>query len=279
MELIYSCKLGDLERVKQSIERGADVNFQNNDGSTALHIICDTPEKDSDLDIVKLLLDNGADVNIITQGGSSPLHWSCLYNKFEITKLLIDNGADVNNQNLDGISALQISCLRKYLNITKLLLENGADINITNMHGEDALTIARKYDFHDIIHILETYNQPIKRLRINLSKTIMFHDPITIDEQEINISKYIEQDRNNIIIVYNKNQYFFTNRTILLREKEKAFKNNLYDLKKIGFVYSYPCNIECILNNKENQFFSVVNNNYKKTSFMDIAVPSLEDNE
>ena len=36
MELNEACKTGNLERVKELIAGGADVNIQNNDGYTAL---------------------------------------------------------------------------------------------------------------------------------------------------------------------------------------------------------------------------------------------------
>jgi hypothetical protein len=61
--------LGKTEIAKFLIENGADINFQNNEGSTALHtaaFFCRT-------EIVKELLKNGADTGIVNNAGATAL--------------------------------------------------------------------------------------------------------------------------------------------------------------------------------------------------------------
>ena len=67
--LIVACLFGKTEMAKVLIEAGADLNFQNNEGSTALH----TASFFCHPEIVKMLLDKGANRTIKNKYGSTAL--------------------------------------------------------------------------------------------------------------------------------------------------------------------------------------------------------------
>jgi hypothetical protein len=88
----------NLNLVSDLIVLGANLDWQNNDGWTALHWCAyfNHPE------IAKMLLDAGADVNIQDEDGYTALHVSAFNNRIEITQVLIDAGADKTIYNNDG---------------------------------------------------------------------------------------------------------------------------------------------------------------------------------
>jgi uncharacterized protein len=90
MPLMYAATVGSADAMRLLIERGADVNAQNESGATALIWSA------TDLAKVRLLLDHGANPNLATKRGRTALLIAALSdNSAEIVRRLIAAGADV----------------------------------------------------------------------------------------------------------------------------------------------------------------------------------------
>lgn len=151
-ELIDASISGDLEKVKECLENGADVNTYSNIDWTPL--LCATHF--NHLEITKYLIEKGADVNPkdtdTLQLGLTPL-LSATTNeikndevKKEIIKLLIDNGADVNAKDRNGYTPLINACIaiKDNFEVVKSLIEKGADVNAKPFKREEtALNYAK----------------------------------------------------------------------------------------------------------------------------------------
>jgi hypothetical protein len=98
MKLIRAASTGDYESVVEAVEiLGADINFQNSYGCTALICAAAISETDKRLStkIGKYLLDKNADPNIPDREGVTPLHSSAYYNNLQLVKHLVESGAKI----------------------------------------------------------------------------------------------------------------------------------------------------------------------------------------
>ncbi|MFP3023396.1 MAG: ankyrin repeat domain-containing protein, partial [Wolbachia sp.] len=71
-ELLIAAEKGDLEKARDSIRRGVNVNAQGRQGWTPLFWAI----QKNNLNIVKLLVNNGADINAKDNEGWTSLHWA-----------------------------------------------------------------------------------------------------------------------------------------------------------------------------------------------------------
>ena len=107
--LVYTCRGdrgGNIERVKELLDSGADINVRNYKGQSALHCA----SKAGFREVVQLLVDRGADINATDKQGLTPLATamrSTIKDKIalrEIAETLIHNGADIDLTDAKGKS-------------------------------------------------------------------------------------------------------------------------------------------------------------------------------
>ena len=93
-----------------------------------------------DLEGVKTLVEKGADVNYQNESSqATALMMAANYEMFDIAEFLLEEGADVNRRDANGMTALMAAAGRSQ-EMVELLLEHGADITITPTKGAGAFT-------------------------------------------------------------------------------------------------------------------------------------------
>ena len=108
---------------------------------------------------VRLLLDKGADVNAANKDGSTAISHTAAQGNSEALALLLDKGADVNATDKDGTTLLMDAARHGQAEIAKLLLEHGADANKANKNGDTALQMAEKQNHPEIADMLRAAGQ------------------------------------------------------------------------------------------------------------------------
>lgn len=100
--LIDAAADGDVEAVKSLISRGANVNFRNKDGETALTFTAAWNQPQA----LKVLLASGADPNIVDHTGGTALMLAAQHGTAQMVRELLRYHADPNVKDTAGFSAL-----------------------------------------------------------------------------------------------------------------------------------------------------------------------------
>ncbi|XP_051025447.1 LOW QUALITY PROTEIN: unconventional myosin-XVI [Acomys russatus] len=162
------------------IDRGVNVNHQDEDFWTPMHIACacDNP------DMVLLLILAGANVLLQDVNGSIPLDYAVegtessaillayldengvdLHSLRQVklqrpmsmltdVRHFLSSGGDVNEKNDDGVTLLHMACASGYKEVVMLLLEHGADPNRMDDGYWAPLHLAAKYGQTTLVKLL-----------------------------------------------------------------------------------------------------------------------------
>jgi ankyrin repeat protein len=121
--LMYAAEVGSADAMRVLIDHGADVNAQNDFGSTALMWSVSDPAK------VRLLLEHGALVNLAARSGRTALIIAGFTNpSAEVVRLLIAKGAKVDVMDVRHVTPMNAATFGNDTATVRLLLDAGADI-------------------------------------------------------------------------------------------------------------------------------------------------------
>ena len=170
--------LGRVEMVQALLDCGAAVNSEvTSQGWTQLHLVasgqCGFGYED--VRITELLLEHGADVNAQDMENTTPLHLASCCGSVEISRELLNYGASPNAKRRQGRTPLHLVAEGKDdkgVPITDLLLEHGADINAQDEGNTTPLHLASYRGNAEIVRVL-LGRGAIANLEDNLGRTPM----------------------------------------------------------------------------------------------------------
>ncbi|KAL6058165.1 Arf-GAP with coiled-coil, ANK repeat and PH domain-containing protein [Balamuthia mandrillaris] len=169
MNVVFrAVKSGDVDRVREWLEGGNDVNSVDKRGETLLSVAIEEGQEEMlefllqqencDVDkvapkhkvtpllqaalagfeeaLVHPLINAKANVNATDAEGVSVLQWAIRFGNEDMVKLLLEKGAKVNHQSQSGASALHFATSEGNGAMTQLLLNHGANIDLVGGEGE-----------------------------------------------------------------------------------------------------------------------------------------------
>jgi ankyrin repeat protein len=142
---------------KNLLQYNPNLNLQNNDGNTVLHILSSIPSREED---VKLLISKGVDINIKNNIGNTPLMRSIyVINNHNNIRILLQAGANPNIKTKHGFSCLmELTRIHNSYLIFKDFLQYGADVHYTDDENDTVLSwlciYAAKFNNENILDLL-----------------------------------------------------------------------------------------------------------------------------
>jgi ankyrin repeat protein len=143
-----------LERVRQSLEHGLDVNKADPSGRTAVMMAA----FEGYTEVVKLLLDHGAEVGRRDGAGRTAMMYASSGPFPQTVELLVQNGAHVNRADTaEGWTALMLAAAEGHQPVVEALLRHGAMIEMADQDGDTAVDHARERGQTHIVALLESW--------------------------------------------------------------------------------------------------------------------------
>lgn len=152
---------GNLNRVRELLDRGAPVNARGVDGRTPLH----NAAFHGQANVVRELLGRGARVNPRNKNGVTPLHLAATSGYENIVRELLDRGVPVNTRTTTGWTPLHWAAYMGHENAVRELIERGAHANARDRNGETPLDLTgtRRYRVREILSHGARVNTPTPR--------------------------------------------------------------------------------------------------------------------
>ncbi|MBB3462019.1 ankyrin repeat domain-containing protein [Rhizobium sp. BK377] len=142
---------GNVERVKQLADQGANLSEPDDTGEPALLIAALSGKAD----VVTLLLDRGCDIEIRNKGGLTALHAAAYGGHLDIVELLVARGASVNDhENFYNMTPLHAAAEEGHADVIAFLLAQKADIEPKERNGYTPVTQAGWRSHWDAVTLL-----------------------------------------------------------------------------------------------------------------------------
>jgi ankyrin repeat protein len=149
--VLDAIKVRNHQAVRALLDRHANVNTREADGTTALHWAA----RLDDLESARLLLRAGAEVNVVNRYGVTPLMLAATNGSAAMTDALLQAGADATAALPEGETVLMTASRTGDPGVVRALIARGANVNAREgWLGETALMWAAAENHADAVRVL-----------------------------------------------------------------------------------------------------------------------------
>jgi ankyrin repeat protein len=141
---------GHLTACKALVQGGADVNYRDGRGRSALSYVTEGASEA----VARFLLQNGASIDLQDTQDLTPLCWVAANGSFEAALLLLDHGAAINSISSRNKTPLIMAAKAGHERMISLLIARGADVNVLSCDNETSLCHAINQNLVDSVRLL-----------------------------------------------------------------------------------------------------------------------------
>jgi len=156
--LVEAARSSDKDALRTLLQKKADVNAAEADGSTALH----WASYRDDLESADLLIRAGAKVNAANDLGVTPLWNASLNGSAAMVRRLLEAGANPNAALLKGETPLMVAARGGYPVVVEQLLAKDANPNAHGARGQTALMWAVAQEHPDVVKVLLAHHADLQ---------------------------------------------------------------------------------------------------------------------
>ena len=137
--------------VRILVDYGTNVDVQNGDGQTALHIAA----AEGDEGLVKYFYSVRASASIPDNQDRTPMHLAAEYGHANVIELLADKfRASIYERTKDGSTLMHIASLNGHAECATMLFRKGVYLHMPNKNGARSIHTAARYGHVGIINTL-----------------------------------------------------------------------------------------------------------------------------
>ena len=207
--LLLMSKKGDRENFLEILEKIfslpnnlININYQDDNGFSALHYACD----EGNLKIVEILLKANCETNIKNNEKKTPLHLASKRGYFDISKKLIENGALLNIYDSEKNSPIHYVCMFNHIELLKFFLAKLPQADEKNIYGKMPIDLTDNIEMKNILeNYLKNNENSYHKIRIYQTSDSKMKNMIEsfppgeeIDEDEFPQSRKHLSNKNNL---------------------------------------------------------------------------------
>jgi len=153
-----------LERLEILIEKGIDLNFEDEEGMTALMYYA-LGNKDNDVNskIIEVLIHSGLDIDAQNNSGMTALMLCAIKNRPASVQILIDNGADINiKQDLTAKELAATPEIREIINNAESHSPQALVKILSNFTHKPMKFTTHTWDFGSLTSVFGTFDEAME---------------------------------------------------------------------------------------------------------------------